>query len=76
MKLDSEFIEAIIMLLDQHKEDYVDMKRRLDGMKVCRLGSDIRLDVVPEIHPVFPAAREPAIRGRAFGGADRVRQRA
>ncbi|KAF7793948.1 hypothetical protein EIP86_005072 [Pleurotus ostreatoroseus] len=33
VKLDSEFIEAIIMLLDQHKEDYGDMKRRLDGMK-------------------------------------------
>ena len=34
VKLDAEFIGAIIMLLDQRKEEFVDMKRRLDGMKV------------------------------------------
>ena len=34
VRFDNEFAEAIVMLLDQHKEDHDDMKRRLDGMKV------------------------------------------
>ncbi|KAJ3524199.1 hypothetical protein NM688_g8603 [Phlebia brevispora] len=33
VKFDSEFVDAIVMLLDRQKEDYGDMKRRLDGMK-------------------------------------------
>lgn len=36
VKLDAEFIGAIIMLLDQRKEEFLDMKRKLDGMKVRR----------------------------------------
>ncbi|EKM54604.1 uncharacterized protein PHACADRAFT_258574 [Phanerochaete carnosa HHB-10118-sp] len=33
VKLDPEFIGAIVMLLNQRQEEFVDMKRRLDGMK-------------------------------------------
>ncbi|GJE94429.1 RhoGAP-domain-containing protein [Phanerochaete sordida] len=33
VKLDPEFIGAIIMLLNQRQEEFVDMKRKLDGMK-------------------------------------------
>jgi Rho-type GTPase-activating protein 1/2 len=36
VKLDPEFIGAIVMLLDQRKEEFLDMKRKLDGMKVRR----------------------------------------
>lgn len=34
VKLDAEFIGAIIMLLDQRKEEFLDLKRKLDGMRV------------------------------------------
>ena len=34
VKLDAEFIGAIILLLDQRKEEFLDLKRKLDGMKV------------------------------------------
>ncbi len=34
VKLDVEFVGAIMTLLEQRKEEYDDMKRRLDGMKV------------------------------------------
>ncbi|THH00751.1 hypothetical protein EW026_g1829 [Hermanssonia centrifuga] len=33
VKLDVEFVGAIMTLLEQRKEEYDDMKRRLDGMK-------------------------------------------
>lgn len=33
VKLDPEFIGAIIMLLNQRQEEFIDMKRKLDGMK-------------------------------------------
>ncbi|KIP11643.1 hypothetical protein PHLGIDRAFT_63457 [Phlebiopsis gigantea 11061_1 CR5-6] len=33
VKLDAEFIGAIILLLDQRKEEFLDLKRKLDGMK-------------------------------------------
>lgn len=34
VKLNMEFINAILMLLEQRKDEYNDMSRRLDGMKV------------------------------------------
>lgn len=34
VKLDPEFTGAIIMLLNQRQEEFLDMKRKLDGMKV------------------------------------------
>lgn len=36
VKIDTEFLGAIMMLVDQQREDFQDIKRKLDGMKVCR----------------------------------------
>lgn len=37
MKFDREFVEAIVTLLVQRKEEFGDMKAKLDGMKVRSL---------------------------------------
>ena len=34
MKFDREFVEAIATMVDQRKEEYLDMKKKLDGLKV------------------------------------------
>ena len=34
MKFDREFVEAIATMVEQRKEEYVDMKKKLDGLKV------------------------------------------
>ena len=34
MKFDREFVEAILMLVQQTKEDSMDLKHKLDGFKV------------------------------------------
>ena len=36
MKFDREFVEAIAMMVEQRKEEYLDMKKKLDGLKVSR----------------------------------------
>ena len=35
MKFDREFVEAIAAMVGQRKEEYLDMKKKLDGLKVC-----------------------------------------
>ena len=35
MKFDREFVEAISTMVEQRKEEYLDMKKKLDGLKVC-----------------------------------------
>ena len=35
MKFDREFVEAIATMVGQRKEEYLDMKKKLDGLKVC-----------------------------------------
>ena len=34
MKFDKEFVEAIAAMVEQRKEEYLDMKKKLDGLKV------------------------------------------
>jgi len=34
MKFDREFVEAIATMVEQRKEEYLDMKKKLDGLKV------------------------------------------
>ena len=34
MKFDKEFVEAIATMVEQRKEEYLDMKKKLDGLKV------------------------------------------
>ena len=36
MKFDREFVEAIATMVEQRKEEYLDMKKKLDGLKVSR----------------------------------------
>jgi hypothetical protein len=35
MKFDREFVGAIATMVEQRKEEYLDMKKKLDGLKVC-----------------------------------------
>jgi hypothetical protein len=35
MKFDREFVEAIATMVGQRKEEYLDIKKKLDGLKVC-----------------------------------------
>ena len=40
MKFDREFVEAIATMVEQRKEEYLDMKKKLDGLKVRRRMGD------------------------------------
>jgi len=45
MKFDREFVEAIATMVEQRKEEYLDMKKKLDGLKVSRRMVDYLVSV-------------------------------
>lgn len=61
MKFDREFVEAISTMVEQRKEEYLDMKRKLDGLKVCGRAMVVFCSTV---HLLAFVAGESAIHGR------------
>ena len=61
MKFDREFVEAISTMVEQRKEEYLDMKRKLDGLKVRGRAMVTSCSLV---HPLAFVAGESAIHGR------------
>lgn len=51
MKFDREFVEAIATMVEQRKEEYLDMKKKLDGLKVRDRTTDFILSVDPPATP-------------------------
>lgn len=47
MKFDREFVEAIATMVEQRKEEYLDIKKKLDGLKVCGRTIDCLSSVDP-----------------------------
>ena len=45
MKFDREFVEAIATMVEQRKEEYLDMKKKLDGLKVSRRMVDYLISI-------------------------------